>query len=50
MALFLCELVAGLLTCLFVCWFGRLFDNQIGAVGAAKLVEAVPLTKVTQLT
>ena len=49
MALLLCELVAGLLTCLCVFWFGSLTYNQIGDVGALKIAEVLPSTKLTWL-
>ena len=46
-ALLLCELVAGLLTSLFD--FVSLDGNQIGDVGAAKIAEVLPSTKLTVL-
>ena len=49
MALLLCELVAGLVTCLLMFWFGSLGGNQIGDVGAAKIAEALPSTKLFYL-
>ena len=49
-ALLLCELVAGLLTLIFVCcWFGSLDGNKIGDVGAVKIAEVLPSTKLTHL-
>ena len=50
MALLLCELVAGLLTCVFARFrFGSLGNNQIGDVGAAKIAEVLPSTKLANL-
>ena len=48
-----CELVAGLLTNLFTCLcvfcFGSLDSNQITDVGAGKIAEVMPSTKLTSL-
>ena len=44
-ALLLCELVAGLLTCLFVFWSGRFHgNNKVTDVGLSKLKAAAKKT------
>ena len=44
MALLLCELVDGLLTCLCVFWFGSISGNRISDVGKSKLKAAAGKT------